>query len=174
MNHKFHFFQICSQFFFHWFDTRPYKQIVFRLSAFNKDYNDIVCGLWSAREQMQHGNYLLSTIHNLKYVGRSNSTHFAFVQGVCFMNERQSNSQEHEDCSGWQQRNTRLQWLMWPSTQRTERITEQVLSSLKKADDIISEACFTAMTHHHDELAAMDHSINIVALTSLMSINFKQ
>ena len=72
MNHKFHFFQICSQFFFHWFDTRPYKQIVFRLSAFNKDYNDIVCGLWSAREQMQHGNYLLSTkikcLHiNLEY-----------------------------------------------------------------------------------------------------------
>ena len=62
MNHKFSFFRnMQSVFFFHWFDTRPYKQIVFRLSALNKDYNDIVYGLWSAREQMQHGNYLLST-----------------------------------------------------------------------------------------------------------------
>ena len=40
------------------------------------------------------------------------------AQGVCFMNERQPNSWELEDRSGWQRRNIRLLWLMWPSTQR--------------------------------------------------------
>ena len=30
------------------------------------------------------------------------------AQGVCFMTERQLNSQEHEDCSGLQRRKTRL------------------------------------------------------------------
>ena len=34
------------------------------------------------------------------------------VQGECFLNERQPNSPEHEDRSGWQRRKTRLQWLM--------------------------------------------------------------
>ena len=33
------------------------------------------------------------------------------------MNERQPNSKEHKDSSGWQRRKTRLMWLMWPSTQ---------------------------------------------------------
>ena len=61
MNHKFLFLEICSQFFFSLIRYTTLQANIFRLSALNKDYNDIVCGLWSAREQMQHGNYLLST-----------------------------------------------------------------------------------------------------------------
>ena len=31
------------------------------------------------------------------------------AHGMCFMNEQQSNSQEHEDCSKWQYQKT---WLL--------------------------------------------------------------
>ena len=39
------------------------------------------------------------------------------AKGVCFINGQQPNSQEHEDCSWWQRRKTRLLWPMWPSTE---------------------------------------------------------
>ena len=61
MNHKFLFFRNMQSVFFSLIRYTTLQANVFRLSALNKDYNDIVCGLWSAREQMQHGNYLLST-----------------------------------------------------------------------------------------------------------------
>ena len=38
--------------------------------------------------------------------------------GRVFINGRQPNPQEHEDCSWCQRRKTRLLWLMWPSNQR--------------------------------------------------------
>ena len=43
------------------------------------------------------------------------------AQSVCSMNERQPNSQEHEDCLEWQRHKTRLLGLMWPSTQLIEK-----------------------------------------------------
>ena len=43
------------------------------------------------------------------------------VQGECFLNERQPNSPEHEDRSGWQRCKTRLQWLVWLSTQHIRK-----------------------------------------------------
>ena len=61
MNHKFLFFRNMQSVFFFTDSIHDPTRNVFRLSALNKEYNDIVCGLWSAREQMQHGNYLLST-----------------------------------------------------------------------------------------------------------------
>ena len=89
------------------------------------------------------------------------------VQGECFMNERQPNSREHKDRSGWQRRDTRPQWLVWPSTQRIgedSRATSYLFT--RRAADVVPEACFTAMTKdHHDELAAMDLSVIAVALT---------
>ena len=52
---------------------------------------------------------------------------------------------------------------MWPSTQRIGKDIRVVYS---KADNVISEACFIAMTgDRHDELAAMDLSMIAVALT---------
>ena len=90
------------------------------------------------------------------------------VQGECFINERQPNSRECKDRSGWQRRDTRLQWLVWPSTQR---IGEDSRASsyffTRRAADVVPEACFTAMTKdRHDELAAMDLSVIAVALTA--------
>ena len=38
------------------------------------------------------------------------------------MNEQQPNSLGYEDRSEWQRRKTRLQWLMWPSTQRIGKV----------------------------------------------------
>ena len=90
------------------------------------------------------------------------------VQGKCFINERQPNSRERKDRSGWQRRDTRLQWLVWPSTQRIgedSRATSYFFT--RRAADVVPEACFTAMTKdHHDELAAMDLSVIAVALTA--------
>ena len=88
------------------------------------------------------------------------------VQGECFMNERRPNSLKHEDHSRWQRRKTRQQWLAWPSTQR---IGKDIRASSKLFTrwgvDVVSEACFTAMTgDRHYEPAAMDLSMISVAL----------
>ena len=42
----------------------------------------------------------------------------------CSMNEQQPNSQEHQDCSGWQRRKTTLPWVLLKAP---ERISEQAL-----------------------------------------------
>ena len=64
------------------------------------------------------------------------------VQGECFLNERQPNSPEHEDRSGWQRRKTRLQWLMWLSTQRIGKdIRASSYFFTRRAADVVSEAC---------------------------------
>ena len=83
------------------------------------------------------------------------------------MNERQLNSPEHEDRSGWQHGKTRLQWLMWLSTQRIGKdIRASSYFFTRRAADVVSEACFTAMTgDRHDERAAMDFSMIIFAQT---------
>ena len=96
------------------------------------------------------------------------------VQGECFMNEQQSNSPEHKDRSGWQRRDTRLQWLMWPSTQRIGKdIRASSYFFTRRAADVVPEACFTAMTKdRHDELAAVDLSVIALALTVWISMNF--
>ena len=74
------------------------------------------------------------------------------------MIERQPNLPEHEDCSGWQRRKTRLQWQMWPSTQRIgEDIRASSLLFSRRAANVISEASLIAMTgDRYDKLAAMD------------------
>ena len=89
------------------------------------------------------------------------------VQGECFVNERQPNSPEHKDRSGWQRRDTRLQWLMWPSTQRIGKdIGASSYFFTRRAADVLPEACFTVRTKdRHDELTAMDLSVIAVALT---------
>ena len=89
------------------------------------------------------------------------------VQGECFMNERQPNSPEHKNRSGWQRRDTRLQWLMWPSTQRIGKdIRASSYFFTRRAADVVSEACFTVMTgDRHDERAAMNFSMIIFAQT---------
>ena len=78
------------------------------------------------------------------------------VQGECFMNKRQPNSPEHEDRSEWQRRKPRLQWLMWPSTQRIGKVIRaSSYFSTRRVVDLVPEACSTAMTEdRHDELAA--------------------
>ena len=65
-------------------------------------------------------------------------------------------------------RKTRLQGLMYPSTQRIGKdIRASSYFLTRRAAYVVSEACFTAMTRdHHDELAAMDYSMIAVALTS--------
>ena len=64
-------------------------------------------------------------------------------------------------------RAVRLQWLMWPSTQRIGkgiRGSSQLFT--RRVADVISEACFTAMTgDRYDELAALDLSMIAVPLT---------
>ena len=89
------------------------------------------------------------------------------VQGECFMNKRQPNSPEHEDRSEWQRRKPRLQWLMWPSTQRIGKVIRaSSYFSTRRVVDLVPEACSTAMTEdRHDELAAIDLSMIAVALT---------
>ena len=87
--------------------------------------------------------------------------------GVCFMNKRHPNSQEHEDCQVWQRRKTRLLWPMWPSTRRIGKdIKVSSWFFNRGAADVISEAFLTAMTgYRHKELAAMDLRMITVALT---------
>ena len=87
--------------------------------------------------------------------------------GVCFMNKRHPNSQEHEDCQVWQRRKTRLLWPMWPSTRRIGKdIKVSSWFFTRGAADVISEAFLTAMTgYRHEELAAMDLRMITVALT---------
>ena len=103
-------------------------------------------------------------LRNTLFLG--NNTHI--LRSDCsrcmFMNERQPNSQEHEDYSEWQRRQTRLLWLMQPSTQRIEkdiRASPQLFTRM--TDNVI---CFTAFTGDgHDKLAAMDLSMIAVVLT---------
>ena len=73
----------------------------------------------------------------------------------------------HEDRSEWQRRKTRLQWLMWPSTQRIGKVIRaSSYFSTRRVVDLVPEACSTAMTEdRHDELAAIDLSMIVVALT---------
>ena len=77
------------------------------------------------------------------------------------------NSLEHEDRSGWQRGKTRLQWQMWLYTQRIGKdIRESSYFFIRRAADVVSEACFTVMTgDRHDEQAAMDFSMIIFAQT---------
>ena len=88
-------------------------------------------------------------------------------QHALYSHKRQPNSQEHEDCSGWQRRKTRLLWLMWPSTQRIGKVIRaSSYFSTRRVVDLVPEACSTAMTEdRHDELAAIDLSMIAVALT---------
>ena len=55
---------------------------------------------------------------------------------------------------------------MWPSTQRIgEDIRENSQLFTRRAVDVISEACFPAMTgYRHDEQAVMDVSMIAVAI----------
>ena len=94
------------------------------------------------------------------------------VQGECFMNERQPNSPEHKNRSGRQHRDTRLQWLMWPSTQRIGKgIRANSYFFTRRAADVLPEACFTTMTEdRHDELAAMDLSVISMNFNSYISL----
>ena len=96
------------------------------------------------------------------------------AQGVCFMNEQQPNSQEYKDWSGWQRRKTQLLWPMLPSTQRIGKDTRASPYLFpRRAADVISEACFTAITEdRHDEPAVLDLSIIAVALTPSWLMNF--
>ena len=89
------------------------------------------------------------------------------VQGECIMNEQQPNSLGHEDRSEWQRRKTRLQWLMWPSTQRIGKVIRaSSYFSTRRVVDLVPEACSTAMTKdRHDELAVIDFSMIAIALT---------
>ena len=89
------------------------------------------------------------------------------AQGLCVKNERQPNSQEHEDCLQWQRCNTPLLWPMWPSTHRIGKdIRACFYLFTRRAADVISEAFFTAISNDRDdELAAMDPCMIEVALT---------
>ena len=89
------------------------------------------------------------------------------VQGERFMDERQPNSPGHEDRSEWQRRKTRLQWLMWPCTQRIWKVIRaSSYFSTRRVVDLVPEACSTAATEdRHYELAAIDLSMIAVALT---------
>ena len=89
------------------------------------------------------------------------------VQDECIMNEQQPNSLAHEDRSEWQRRKTRLQWLMWPSTQRIGKVIRaSSYFSTRRVVDLVHEAYSTAVTEdRHDELAAIDLSMIAVALT---------
>ena len=75
--------------------------------------------------------------------------------------------QDSEDRSEWQRRKPRLQWLMWPSTQRIGKVIRaSSFFSTRRVVDLVPEACSTAMTEdRHDELAAIDLSMIAVALT---------
>ena len=77
------------------------------------------------------------------------------------------NSLEHEDRSGWQRGKTRLQWQMWLYTQRIGKdIRASSYFFIRRAADVVSEACFTMMTgDRHDGQAAMDFSMIIFAQT---------
>ena len=68
-----------------------------------------------------------------------------------------------EDFSEWK---SRLQWLMWPSTQRIGKdIRASSLFFTRRAADAITEVCFIAMTgDRHNELAALDLGMIAVAL----------
>ena len=85
------------------------------------------------------------------------------AQPLCFMNESQLNSQEHEHCSGTDVAFHSTHWKVYQSK----------LSVVLDDVNVISEACFSLMTWDpHDELAGMDHSMIVVALTPLFVKNF--
>ena len=93
------------------------------------------------------------------------------VQGECIMNEQQPNSLGYEDRSEWQRRKTRLQWLMWPSTQHIGKVIRaSSYLSTRRVVDLVPEACSTP--DRHDGLAAIDLSMITVTDTVMISINF--
>ena len=114
------------------------------------------------RETRQNCTWLIKT-HKFFHMTSRKQT----IQGGRFMKERQPNSPEHKDRSGWQRRDTRLHWLMWPSTQLIGKdIRASSYFFTRRAADVVSEACFTVMTgDRHDERAAMDFSMIIFAQT---------
>ena len=61
----------------------------------------------------------------------------------------------------------RLQWLMWPSSQRIGKVIRaSSYFSTRRVVDLVPEACFTAMTKdRHGELAVIDFSMIAIALT---------
>ena len=104
----------------------------------------------------------ITKIRKLFHMKRRKQT----VQGERFMDERQPNSPGHEDRSEWQRRKTRLQWLMWPCTQRIGKVIRaSSYFSTRRVVDLVPEACSTAMTEdRHYELAAIDLSMIAVSL----------
>ena len=84
------------------------------------------------------------------------------VQGKCFLNERQPNSLEHEDCSWWQRHKTWLQWLMWIATQHIGKdIKASSYFFTWRVANVVSEACFTVMTRdYHNERAVICMNFN--------------
>ena len=105
----------------------------------------------------------ITKIRKLFHMKRRKQT----VQGERFMNERQPNSPGNEDRSEWERCKTRLQWLMWPSTQRIGKVIRaSSYFSTRRVVDLVPEACSTAMTKdRHDELAVIDFSMIAIALT---------
>ena len=114
------------------------------------------------RETRQNCTWLIKT-HKFFHMTSRKQT----IQGGRFMKERQPNSPEHKDRSGWQRRDTRLHWLMWPSTQLIGKdIRASSYFFTRRPADVVSEACFTVMTgDRHAKRAAMDFSMIIFAQT---------
>ena len=95
------------------------------------------------------------------------------VQGECLLNERQPNSPEHEDRAGWQRRKTRLQWLMWLSTQRIEKdIRASSYFFTRRVANLVSEACFTVTTgDRHDEPVWLNFSSFLFYSVFFLTLN---
>ena len=89
------------------------------------------------------------------------------VQGEYFMNERQPNSSEHKDRSGWQPwHSVAVTDVAFHSTHR-KGYQSKLLFFHSKAAVVVPEACFTAMTEdRHDEQTSMELSVIAVALTT--------
>ena len=116
--------------------------------------------IWQWNVQWNSAQSWLSKIRKLFHMTGRKQT----VQGECFMNEQQPNSPGHEDRSEWQRRKTRLQWLMWPSTQHIGKVIRaSSYLSTRRVVDLVPEACSTP--DRHDGLAAIDLSMITVTLT---------
>ena len=84
------------------------------------------------------------------------------AQGMWFM-KRKPNSKEHKDSSRWQHRKT-VTGLLIKASERIIRTSSSLFT--RRVADLVSEACFTAMTgDRHERLAAMDLSMIAVTLT---------
>ena len=119
--------------------------------------------MWKWNIQWNSAQSWLTKIRKLFHMTCRKQT----LQGECIMNEQQPNSPGHENRSEWQRRKTRLQWLIWPSTQRIGKVIRvNSYFCTRRIVDLVPEACSTAMTEdRHDELAAIDLSMIAVALT---------